>query len=352
MDEMATVPQNAGSRTPPPGSAPIRPVSFDATLASATASIALRETVRLAIDSFRASKVRFLLTMLGMIIGSASIILVVTVGLTGKQYALDTISSIGPNKVEMLYSGGSVSGPDNSNTPDFMTREDMKAVEAEVPGVVSASPMLEFHDRISLGGGRTQETMLLGVSPEYKDIRNFKILAGRFFDDQDATAHTKAAVILGGFADKLYGSPQEAINQRISISGIPFTIIGVFAERVGITQGIDEIGDQTILIPYEVARYFTGTDSVKELFFFNGELERGDASGSANYACDPESAPGDERLQSRYAGRDFAGHGQDREHADDCAFARGAADHCGVGCGNYELDAGQCFGADAGDRHS
>ena len=260
---MATVPQNSPVQTPPPVGAR----SFDATLASATASIALRETVRLAIDSFRASKVRFLLTMLGMIIGSASIILVVTVGLTGKQYALDTISSIGPNKVEMLYSGGSVSGPDNSNTPDYMTREDMKAVQAEVPGVVAASPMLEFHDRISLGGGRTQETMLLGVSPEYKDIRNFKILAGRFFDDQDATAHTKAAVILGGFADKLYGSPQEAINQRISISGIPFTIIGVFAERVGLTQGIDEIGDQTILIPYEVARYFTGTDSVKELFF-------------------------------------------------------------------------------------
>ena len=260
--------QNASGQKPlgqnPPG---IRAQSFDATLASATASIALRETVRLAIDSFRASKVRFLLTMLGMIIGSASIILVVTVGLTGKQYALDTISSIGPNKVEMLYSGGSVSGPDNSNTPDFMTREDMKAVQAEVPGVVSASPMLEFHDRISLGGGRTQETMLLGVSPEYKDIRNFKILAGRFFDDQDAAAHTKAAVILGGFATKLYGSPQEAINQRISVNGIPFTIIGVFAERVGLTQGIDEIGDQTILIPYEVARYFTGTDSVKELFF-------------------------------------------------------------------------------------
>ena len=258
---MATAAQNS---SPAP---PIRPVSFDATLASATASIALRETVRLAIDSFRASKVRFLLTMLGMIIGSASIILVVTVGLTGKQYALDTISSIGPNKVEMLYSGGSVSGPDNTSTPDFMTREDMRAVEAQVPGVVAASPMLEFHDRISLGGGRTQETMLLGVSPEYKDIRNFKILAGRFFDSEDAAAHTKAAVILGGFANQLYGSPQAAVNQRISVSGIPFTIIGVFAERVGIAQGIDEIGDQTILIPYEVARYFTGTDNVKELFF-------------------------------------------------------------------------------------
>ena len=63
------------------------------------------EVVRLALDSFKASKVRFLLTMLGMVIGSASIVLVVTLGLTGKQYALNLISSIGPNLVEMQYGG-------------------------------------------------------------------------------------------------------------------------------------------------------------------------------------------------------------------------------------------------------
>ena len=90
---------------------------------------------------------------------------------------------------------------------------------------------------------------------------------GRFFDDQDALQHTKAAVILGPFATKLYGSPQAAVNQQISVLGIPFTVIGVFAERVEVAQGIDEIGDQTILIPYEVARYFTGSDTVKEIFF-------------------------------------------------------------------------------------
>ena len=141
--------------------------SFDATLASATSSIAFAETVQLAIDSFKASKIRFLLTMLGMIIGSASIILVVTIGLTGKQYALDTISSIGPNKVEMQYVGGNVAGPDNTSTPDYMTRDDIKAVMEQVPGVVYASPLLEFHDNIRIPGGKTQETMILGVSPQY-----------------------------------------------------------------------------------------------------------------------------------------------------------------------------------------
>src|SRR5580700_9352994 len=127
-----------------------RAESFASTLASARTTMMFSETVSLAVDSFRASKARFLLTMLGMVIGSASIILVVTVGLTGKQYAIDTISSLGPNKVEVQYSGGSIIGPDNKSTPDAMTHEDMQAVIDTVPGIVAFSPMLEDHDRISM----------------------------------------------------------------------------------------------------------------------------------------------------------------------------------------------------------
>src|ERR1700750_1736699 len=90
--------------------------SFEKTLQSARSTMMFSEVVKLAIDSFKASKVRFLLTMLGMIIGSASIILVYTLGLTGKDYALNLISSIGPNMVEMMYSGGDRVGPDNTST--------------------------------------------------------------------------------------------------------------------------------------------------------------------------------------------------------------------------------------------
>ena len=77
--------------------------SFDRTLASARTTMVFSEVLQLAFDSFKASKVRFLLTMLGMVIGSASIVLVVTLGLTGKEYALNLISSIGPNMIEMQY---------------------------------------------------------------------------------------------------------------------------------------------------------------------------------------------------------------------------------------------------------
>jgi putative ABC transport system permease protein len=240
--------------------------TFDNTLASAGSTMIFSEIFSLAVDSFRAGKARFLLTMLGMVIGSASIILVVTVGLTGKQYALDTIASLGPNKIEMQYSGGSIIGPDNTSTPDYMTREDMMAVVNTIPHIVAYSPMLEVHDRISVGGGVTKDTMLLGVSPQYKEVRGLVVLAGRFFDDQDAAAHAHVVVLNKPLAVELFGGAQASVGQNISIKGIPLSIIGVFQESIP-TYGQSEISDETMLIPYEVARYFTGTDSVKEIFF-------------------------------------------------------------------------------------
>jgi putative ABC transport system permease protein len=243
-----------------------KPTSFDRTLASARSTMMFSEVVRLAVDSFRASKTRFLLTMLGMVIGSASIILVATLGSTGKQYALDQLTSIGPNKIELQYAGGTISGPDNTTTPDFMTLDDMDTVLNQVPDIVASSPMLEFHDNISVGSGITKSTMLLGVSPQYRIVRNLIVIAGRFFDDQDQMAHEKVAVIVKPFAEQLFGSVNSAVGKTISVKGIPFVIIGVFRESID-TYGESEISDHTLLVPYPVARYFTGTSALKEIFF-------------------------------------------------------------------------------------
>ena len=243
-----------------------KPSSFDRTLQSARSTMMFSEVVRLAVDSFRASKTRFMLTMLGMVIGSASIILVATLGSTGKQYALDQLTSIGPNKIELQYDGGTISGPDNTSTPDFMTLDDMHAVLEQVPGIVASSPMLEFHDNVSLGGGVTKSTMLLGVSPQYRMVRNLIVVSGRFFDDQDALAHEKVTVMVKPLAIELFGSPDAAVGRTISVKGIPFIIIGVFRESID-TYGASEISDHTVLIPYPVARYFQGTPALKEIWF-------------------------------------------------------------------------------------
>jgi putative ABC transport system permease protein len=240
--------------------------AFQETLLSARRTMMFSEILKLAVDSFRANKVRFALTALGMVIGTASVIQVVTIGLTAREYVLQLLQKLETNSVEVEYSGGGAIGTENVLYNDYLTREDEKAVVAQLPGVQYSSPILEMHDRISFGGGVTKDTLVLGVSPQYLNIRNLLIPVGRFIDDTDDTAHTKCAVVTEPFARERFGGSDAAIGQTFEISGIPFTIIGVFKQSVD-DMGMSELVDQTILIPYSVARYFTGSENVKQIYF-------------------------------------------------------------------------------------
>jgi putative ABC transport system permease protein len=242
-----------------------RRISFEKTIASARQTIMLSEIAKLAIDSFRSSKVRFVLTALGMVIGTASVILVVAISATGRQYILSEIQGIGTNLVELEYAGGG-SGAVTNIQSDFLTFDDERSIDEQVPSVAASSVVLEMHENISIGGGVVREVLVLGVEPPYRQVRNLVTLAGRFFDEEDEAAHGKVAVVTEPFARAMFGSPGEAIGRTFQIRGIPFTIIGTFKERVE-TFGETEIADQTILIPYAVGRYFTGTDNVKEMYF-------------------------------------------------------------------------------------
>ena len=240
--------------------------SFQETLLSARRTMVLSEILKLAVDSFRSSKVRFALTALGMVIGTASVILVVTIGLTGKQFILQELQKLETNSVELEYSGGGAMGAEHTAFNDYLTRDDEKAVLAQLPSVMYSSPILSMHTPISFGRGVVKDTLVLGVSPQYKDIRNLITPEGRFLDDTDDIAHIKCAVISEKFAHDRFGSSDAAVGQSFEISGIPFTVIGVFRESVD-DMGVSEIEDQTILIPYSVARYFTGTENVNQIYF-------------------------------------------------------------------------------------
>jgi putative ABC transport system permease protein len=246
--------------------------TFEQTLRSARRTMMWSEILKLALDSFRASKLRFALTALGMVIGTASVILVVTIGLTGKRFILNEIQKIGTNEVEVEYAGGGASASGRVLYNDSLTRDDEKAVLAQVPSVLYSSPILEMHERISFGGGVVKDTLVMGVSPQYKDVRNLMVLAGRFFDDQDEQAHIKCAVVTVPFAIQMFGSSDDAVGRDFQIQGIPIRIIGTFKESVD-TFGQSEITDNTILIPYSVARLFTGTDNVKTLYFSIRSME-------------------------------------------------------------------------------
>src|SRR5437764_7420313 len=114
-------------------------MSFESTLQSATKTMLFSEIAKLAVDSFRSSKVRFALTALGMVIGTASLILVVTIGLTGKQYVLNQIQAIGANMMIAEYAGGGT-GVLSTVPQDFLTVGDMNAAMERVPGLRAASP--------------------------------------------------------------------------------------------------------------------------------------------------------------------------------------------------------------------
>ncbi len=229
-----------------------------------TKSIAFREIVLLAIDSFRLNQIRFALTALGMVIGTASLILVVTIGLSGRRYVLTSIQNIGTNLIWAEYAG--LSDASIASVRDYLTVDDMHAVQQQVPGIQAASPVLNLHQFFTTGGGKERDVLILGVAPEYANIRRLYLIAGRFFDQQDSLAHSHAALVTEKFAAIQFGSPGEAIGKTLAISGVPFVIIGVFRERVE-TFGQSEIVDETVLIPYTVARYFTGTDAVNQIYF-------------------------------------------------------------------------------------
>jgi putative ABC transport system permease protein len=245
---------------------------FRETLLSARRTMVLSEILRLAADSFRSNKVRFALTALGMVIGTASVILVVTIGLTGKSFVLESIQKIETNSVELEYAGGGSTASERTLYDDYLTRDDEKAVLAQVAGVRYSSPILAMHDRIYFSGGVNKDTLVLGVSPQYQNIRNLIVPVGRFFDDTDDAAHIKCAVVTELFARERFGSDDAAVGQTFEISGIPFTIIGVFKESVD-DFGESEIQDQTILIPYSVARYFTGTENVNQIYFSMSSMD-------------------------------------------------------------------------------
>lgn len=222
------------------------------------------EILTFAYDTFCSNKVRFLLTALGMVIGTASLILVVTIGLTGKQYVLNQIQSIGANLIYVEYEGGQQRI--SNVAPDPLTLDDLKAAQAEVPGIVSASPVVNMSDRIPVGGGKERDIQILGVYPEYLTVRNLVVTSGRFFDAQDSQAHNKVGVITEKMAKALYGSDDDAVGKVIKLNGLPFVVIGTFRERVN-TFGQSEVTDNTMVIPYTVSRYFTDNLSVKQIYF-------------------------------------------------------------------------------------
>jgi len=229
-----------------------------------TPKLAFSEILSFAVETFCSNKVRFMLTGLGMVIGTASLILVVTIGLTGKQYVLNQIQGIGANLIYAEYEGGAQHI--TSTAPDPLTADDMTAAREQVSGIIAASPVVTLGERIPVGDGKERDIQILGVYPEYHNVRNLVVASGRFFDERDEQSHNKVGLVTEKMAQEIYGSGEAAVGKIIKLSGLPFTVIGTFRERVD-TFGQSAVTTNTFLIPYTVARYFTETPTVKLIYF-------------------------------------------------------------------------------------
>jgi len=223
------------------------------------------EAARFAVDSLRANRMRAVLTGLGMVIGTASVILVATIALTGRDYILGQIQGVGSN---MIYASYEADESRNQSLSDFLTLEDLEAVQRQMPNLKAAAALVINYDRMMVEG-RERDISVLGTNPGYRIVRNLSVLNGRFFDQEDLRLRNKVCLLTGPLARKLFGGEQEAVGQRLKVHSLQFIVLGTFKEGVE-TFGQSEITKETILIPITVMRYFTDSDRVDQLYFSVG----------------------------------------------------------------------------------
>jgi putative ABC transport system permease protein len=246
----------------------------------------LRETLSVSVDALRANKLRAMLTSLGVIIGSASIVLVVTVALTSKKFVISKIEAVGSNVVwaELVRSS------EKAQPLSYeLTLDDMEAAKNAIPEIVQVAGTTDVQMTV-VAQGMVRPVTLIGVTSGYREIRRLVIFRGRYLDALDLEARSKTCVITPQLAKRLFGQ-DNPVGRDLHVGELIFTIIGVFNERVE-TFGLSDIQTETVLIPFGLIKYYTGTNTLKVL----------DAQ-----AATPEDVPSVQRrladlLQSRHPG--------------------------------------------------
>ena len=222
------------------------------------------EAIRFSFQALRANKFRAFLTALGLVIGNASVILVVTISLTSRDYILDQIQRIGSNLIYAQYDAG--------NNPamgvaaaDYIKIADVEAVRAQLGSrIVAATGVMNNFDRMRIQGGEL-DVAVIGSDHEYPRVRNLDLLAGRFFDASDVGQRRRVALLMERLARRLFGSQSAAVGQTVKLHGLQFTVIGTFKEKTE-SFGLSELSGENVLIPISVLRYFNPIERIDPLY--------------------------------------------------------------------------------------
>jgi putative ABC transport system permease protein len=212
----------------------------------------LRETFTVAVDALRANRVRAVLTSIGVIIGSASIVLVVTVALTSQKFVISQIEAMGSNLVwvELVKRPGKTQPLSHE-----ISLGDLEEVRATIPDLTATAGFNDIAMTVIVNG-QERPVRLIGVTDGYQAIRRLIVVRGRYFDTGDMEARGKVCLITQELATRVFGL-ENPVGREIRVGDVTFTVIGVFRERSS-TYGISEIQKETVIIPFALMKYYTG----------------------------------------------------------------------------------------------
>jgi len=210
----------------------------------------LRRVFLVALTSLNANKLRSGLTVLGIVIGVAAVIALVSIGRGAEASITSQIQSVGTNLLFVrpgrLQEGGAFSA---AGAAASLTLEDAAAL-ASAPSVVGVSPVVNGRAQVVFLSQNTN-TSVLGVTPEYPWVSNFELADGEFLSQTNVTARSSVAVLGSAVADILFGGTAGAVGQTIRLNGQPFRVIGVLKSKGG--SGFMNQDDQ-VLIPLTTAQ--------------------------------------------------------------------------------------------------
>ena len=205
-----------------------------------------KESFLMAWASLIANKLRSLLTMLGIIIGVAAVIALVSIGNGVKQDIENSISSLGSNLLVVLPGAPRTPGARSSQgSMKSLKISDYEAI-AKLEGVKAASPMTNG-SYVVIYQNKNWTTSVAGVNSNFQDVNNWTMTSGRFFSDKNVQNRERVAVVGQTVVKNLFAD-EDPVGKEIRVKNIPFRVIGVLKSKGNGTMGNDQ--DDTVLIPY------------------------------------------------------------------------------------------------------
>jgi len=240
----------------------------------------LRETVGMALSTLRANRLRSLLTMLGIVIGNASVITLVGVGKGAQNLAEGQLSNLGAN-VLFVVPGNNDTRRQGIDFPKNLVLEDAKAIAEQVPSVKRVAPQITLSEVVQ-AGEVSSTSSIAGVTPEFLPVRQFEVAQGRFFSTGDLDSASNVAVVGPDLATKLFGN-RSALGRQLRIRNQPFEVIGVL-EPKGAVFGQNQ--DENAYVPLTtMVSKLSGRDPTYgvSLNFISVEARDQESTGAASF---------------------------------------------------------------------